>query len=140
MDSAWQASQAFADRVLQSAQADPRFAARTQSAYAVWTTDPAWASLHTAGVIALGLHCLLLDRRAEGTGLDQALRETTPDQIDRALTTRPVHELFAGLPDEAMAQTPVALLKLLAYREHGPTKLTWLRLVAQARETVRHCA
>ena len=127
---------------LAHARADPAFLREMEAAYDVWGMEADLASARTAAVLTLGLHCLLTEQIVTGKHLKQALEGTTAEQVVEALRTRPEHEFFASVPDGLGApdQELLSGLKDLAYSEHGPTKVQWVRMSYQAREALRHYA
>ena len=142
MDEAWNASKAVGARVIACTQEDAAFLERIRDSYRTWDMEPRQAQARGEAVLALAFHSLLTDHAAAGTGVAQALGVITVDQVVDALRTRPLHELFAGVPDDLGEPDRglLAELKALAYSQHGPTHLIWVRLAYRAREALRHYA
>ncbi|MFD9566133.1 hypothetical protein [Streptomyces sp. NPDC059994] len=109
--SIWILSREFGKRIVDSARGDLKFRERMHGYYRDWNVGERDMEAKAGLLLALGLHSLALDRKAETAG---DLAEVPAADVVSAVHTRPPQELFVSLPDlDEKDSAAVAQLKLV---------------------------
>lgn len=113
-EAAWQFCTSVSASLYEASMRDPSFRSEISRLYRKWKADVAETDAKVRLLTSLALYSLILDRPSSN---ESDWERITASELLNAVTSRPVHELFASLPSCTQEEEGhVQALKLMSYR------------------------